>query len=76
MKLPNRSAATVTISKQLRPLAKRARRAGWTIEQRNGGHLTWTPPDGGPYIVSSFTPSDPRAVKNLRADLRRAGLAA
>ena len=62
------------IAKDLRPVAKLARRQGWTLEQRKGGHLRWQPP-AGDYIVTSATPSDARAVKNARRDLRRAGLA-
>ena len=48
---------------------------GWTIEPKKKCHLKWTPPHaGGPVVFTSATPSDYRAVRNARSDLRRAGL--
>ncbi len=50
--------------------------AGWRRETLRGGHYRLTPPDRGkPAVVYSGTPSDWRAIMNLRADLRRSGLA-
>lgn len=47
--------------------------AGWRLIVTNGGHLKWAAPNGE-VVFSSRTPSDRRAVMNLRADLRRRGL--
>jgi len=45
---------------------------GWRVEE--GGRMQWKvfPPSGAP-IFASKTPTDTRAVKNIRAQLRRAG---
>lgn len=49
--------------------------AGWTVEQRHGGHLVFRSPDRRvPLIHGSMTPSDWRGSLNLRALLRRHGL--
>lgn len=53
-----------------------ARAQGWRVEPLRGGHVRFLPPRGtGRIVVASATASDHRAVRNLRADLRRAGLA-
>lgn len=54
-------------------LISAARAQGWTIEVRRNSHLKWVSPDGKSVFTSS-TPSDHRAVKNARRDLRKAGL--
>lgn len=46
---------------------------GWRVEQRKNTHLSWISPNGAK-VFSSFTPSDGRAVQNLKRDLRRYGL--
>lgn len=57
-------------------LEEAAREQGWEVEQTRGNHRKFIPPAGNdaPYIFSSGTPSDYRAVKNCRAKLRRAGV--
>lgn len=46
---------------------------GWT--SRSGGkHYVLRSPDGVSTVTVSKTPSDFRAVLNIRADLRRAGV--
>lgn len=53
---------------------KRLRRQGWSVTLRKrSGHMKLTPPSGGPSYFCSATPSDVRAVRKLRADLRRMG---
>lgn len=64
-----------TIHRDFRPLAKVAERSGWTIEVSKTCHLKWRDPMGRLVTVSAGTPSDPRSVKHLRTELRRAGLA-
>lgn len=54
-------------------LLKAAKKAGWTVEKRNHGHIKLTAPNGE-FIFTSSTPSDWRATLNLAAHLRRLGL--
>lgn len=61
------------VPKDFRPLAKAARKQGWTLATRGSGHISWTAPSGFVHYSES-TPSDVRAVRNLRAALRRGGL--
>lgn len=63
------------MNKDLKAIVRMAKAQGWRVEQRGSGHLTFYPPDPKkPFIVSGGTPSDYRALLNLRAHLRRAGL--
>lgn len=60
-------------------ILKAARQQGWTVGTTNRGHIVfWTPdqdPDRDrPAVTSGGTPSDHRAVLNLAAQLRKAGL--
>lgn len=45
---------------------------GWCAELRPGGHYRVRGPAGGLYFMPA-TPSDHRAVRNARAQLRRLG---
>jgi hypothetical protein len=57
-------------------LARAARRQGWEVRRTRRGHVLFVSPDRTvPLIYGSGTPSDHRSVLNLRARLRRAGLA-
>jgi len=58
----------------LRQLIHVARKAGWSVQQRRGGHLCWRPPGRGAIVFSAATPSDWRSLANVRASLKRAGL--
>jgi len=59
----------------LTTLVHLARRQGWCVERTGGGHMRFRSPDPtAPFIITSSTPSDQRAVRNMRAMLRRAGL--
>ncbi len=58
----------------LQQLVAAARKAGWSVRKRRGGHLVWQRPDGDGLIFSASTPSDWRSLANVRASLRRAGL--
>ncbi len=52
-----------------------ARRQGWQVERRKSGHYLLTPPSrDGPLVCVASTPSDHKAISNIRADLRRSGL--
>lgn len=65
---------TLGMSKDFRKLARQARKQRWEIVKTSGNHFKWIPPDGGDYVVSSNSASDMRAVKGLRASLRKHGL--
>lgn len=62
------------ISKDLRPIVRKAEQAGWTVTKKRGGHLMWQSPDGG-ITGSGATLSDHRAIRNIKGRLRRLGLA-
>ena len=56
-----------------RGLAKTARKSGWLITRRPGGHLCWRSPSGE-VVITSATPGGPRSLRNALAELRRHGL--
>jgi hypothetical protein len=60
--------------KDLTQLVREARGAGWNVNVTPGGHLRFRAPEGGEPIFAASTPSDPRALANLRAHLKRRGL--
>jgi hypothetical protein len=57
--------------KELRPLADKYKAKGWTLSLTHGGHIRWLGPRGQ-VVISSSTPSDWRATKQLAARLKRA----
>lgn len=61
------------VDREVRKIAKLAEKAGWTVSFTKGHHIKFTSPEGKP-IFASGTPGDHRATKNLKSDLRRAGL--
>lgn len=64
------------MNREVLELADLARAAGWVVERTQGRHMRFVPPGGkGRIVVASGTPGDgARAIRNLRADLRREGL--
>jgi len=58
----------------LQQLIHVARKAGWSVQKRHGGHLCWRPPGRGVQVFSASSPSDWRNVQNLKASLWRHGL--
>lgn len=62
------------IPKEMKEIARHATRCGWVIEVRRNNHLKWTAPDGSSVYFSSGTPSDFRAIRNVRRDLMARGL--
>lgn len=63
-------------SKDVRKLLKELKRSGFEIEDvhRSSGvshHKVRHPDHPGKMVTMSATPSDHRAIKNMRADLRR-----
>lgn len=67
-----------TKDKGVKRLMKLAEKQGWDVQKLPGGHIRFVPPDKSkPMVVMGSTPtSDPRALKNLTAALRRSGLKA
>lgn len=61
-------------SKDLRPLVKQLKKAGYTVAPTKGGHYGVYAPDGALLQVFAASASDHRALKNLRADLKRKGM--
>ena len=64
---------SITSNRELGELILLAQSQGWVITKRTNNHLKWVAPSGFVYF-SSVTPSDGRAIKNIKSDLRRAGL--
>lgn len=62
------------LPRALRDTGKVALRAGWKIRSTGSKHLLWLSPDGASMVLTSSSPSDPRALSNSRSDFRRAGL--
>lgn len=60
--------------KDLLVLIKIALKAGWRVEPTKNGHFKWIAPNSVDIVFSSSTPSDHRALENLKHDLRRRGL--
>jgi hypothetical protein len=51
-------------------LVRRLGRLGITAKRTNGGHIRWKLPNGA-HVISASTPSDHRAMANLRASIRQ-----
>lgn len=64
------SGKQIRVSKVMRPLVEQALEEGWTVSPTQNGHLRFTHPCGA-LVHGPSTPSDHRALKNLRATLRR-----
>lgn len=59
----------------LRDIERAAIDQGWKVDRTAKGHPRFTPPDPNQdIIIGSGTPSDVRAIRNLLARLKRAGL--
>jgi len=62
------------VNREVRKIVKAARKQGCRIKETGGGgHVQILTPNGGIVTVSS-SPSDERAYKNMRSDLRRQGV--
>jgi predicted RNA binding protein YcfA (HicA-like mRNA interferase family) len=53
-------------------ILKLAEQHGWSVEGTKNGHLRLRHEQASGVVIVSSTPSDPRALANLRSDLRRA----
>lgn len=61
--------------REVQALVRVAEQQGWTVEHTKNNHLKWLSPRGG-IVYSSSTPSDHRALANLKRDLRVYGFIA
>jgi hypothetical protein len=59
---------------ELGPLARLARRQGWSIVINGGQHWAWYPPGESKPVITGSSPGKGRAHANAVARLRRAGL--
>lgn len=59
------------VSKLLKPILKAAQADGFIIELTGKKHLKWKHPDKSkPFVITSGTPSDKRALERIKSDLR------
>lgn len=59
---------------EVEKLVKVALAQGWRVSAVKGGGFKFWPPDKSKPAVSGWESGDTRALKNLRAGLKRAGL--
>ncbi len=67
----NERSKDVNVAKDLKPLFRKAKAQGFTIEKRRKYRIT--APDGTVFGCAA-TPSDPRAYKRIKQDFKRHGL--
>jgi hypothetical protein len=58
-------------AKEVKEIIRAARRQEWRVKTTKRGHVQFFAPDGESIVTSSGTPSDPRALANLIAQLRK-----
>lgn len=59
-------------ARDVQALIKQAESQGWVVEPTRKGHYKWFSPLGR-FFFSASTPSDNRALKNIKQDLKRYG---
>lgn len=59
-------------NKQVNQLIDRLIELGWTVEKTSKMHNKATPPFPYKPIFMAGTPNDPRAVQNMKGDIKRA----
>lgn len=65
----------MSLSREVQVIAREYRKQGWRVTHTRR-HLRFSPPGGGPFVIVACTPSDHRALKNIRARLKRADTSA
>ena len=69
------SRALPGITREVDNIAQAALRGGWAVSLTPGGHVCFRSPDPRqPLVIGPATTRKPRAIRNLRAQLRRSGL--
>ena len=61
------------VPKDLKKLFKEIKSHGWRVSRRNNGHFLLQGPNDQK-VYCGGTPSDHRAIKNIKKDLSKAGL--
>lgn len=61
------------VPREYRRWQEMAQQQGWTISMTGGGHLVWRSPQGVK-VFSASSPSDRRAMQNVKRDLKRYGM--
>lgn len=61
--------------KELNELRRIAEQQGWKVTQTKGDHMKWLPPDGGPFVITSASPSTSNIIKTIKHQLQKRGLA-
>lgn len=59
------------MNKEIKQIVQDAESRGWTREPSRNGHIKLRHPTTGRMVVMASTPSDVRALKNIRAELKR-----
>ena len=63
------------ISKEMKALIKSAEDQGWEVRKQRGGHIRLKPPNRkNGMVFAATTPSDPRALLNVKKEMQRRGL--
>lgn len=60
--------------KDFRHVLQKLQAMGVRMEKRRSGHIVVYPPNGSSPVFTSGTPSDHRALKNFKSNLRKAGI--
>lgn len=60
-------------NKEIQELVKEAKHQGWTVELTKSVHYKWISPLGA-FVFTASTPSDNRAIKNIKRELRAKGM--
>lgn len=56
--------------KDVQQLIRKAENNGWDVALTNGGHYRWQHPSGQ-FFFSAATPSYKRAIKKIKAQIRK-----
>lgn len=59
----------ITSNKDVKKIIREAEEKGWRFEMTNSGHIRAKHSDGSRIVFISGTPSDRRALINIRKDL-------
>ncbi|MBO1325361.1 hypothetical protein K2X14_11520 [Acetobacter sp. TBRC 12305] len=54
----------------LKELLRSVKARGWSAELTRGGHVRWKHTSGA-FVFGAATPSDRRAIQNLKAQMKR-----
>lgn len=64
---------TKVVNPEIRKLVRIAEKSGWASRLSKGGHIRLQHPTNG-LVFGPSTPSDHRAIKNFRSELKKRGV--